>query len=144
MNGKEKLKLAVKELTICGYSQEKISERLEVSVSTVSRILRKSRKESDQWLVALAQKDMANIYRESLDGFKQDLVHLHELLENQSIKNNIKLQLQIRREITNVRSKYIEYLLQGPMVWSMQLFVKKYSVYATTCNGIIRWYFRSD
>lgn len=119
MKGKEKRKLAIQELVLSGYTQEKIAEKLGISISTVSRSIKKSRGESNYWLVNLAQQDMANVYRESLDGLKQDLMHLTELLEDESVKMNIKLQLQIRHEITNIRSKYLQYLLQGPMVWSM-------------------------
>lgn len=90
--------------------------------------LKKSREESNQWLVNLAQKDMANIYRQSLDGLQHDLMHLNELLEEDSVKKNVKLQLQIHREIVNIRSKYLQYLLQGPMVWSMSQFVKNNTI----------------
>lgn len=128
MNGKEKRRIAVQDLVLSGYTLEKIAEKLNISISTVSRTISKSRKESKQWLINLAQKDMASIYRESLDGLKQDLMHLNELLENESVQNNIKLQLQIRREITHVRAKYLEYLLQGPMVWSMDVLAKTYHI----------------
>ncbi len=124
MNEKEKLRLEIQELTFSGYTQEKIAEKLGISKSTVYRTLTKLRHASDQWLTNLAQRDYANIYRESLEGYRQDMMHLNELLEDDSVKKNIKLQLQIRREITHSRSKYLEYLLQGPMVWSMAIFVK--------------------
>ena len=54
-------------------------------------------------------------------------MYLNELLEDKSVKNDIKLQLQIRREITETRSKYLDHLLRGPMVWSMAVFIKKYA-----------------
>ena len=127
MNSKEKRKLEIQELTLNGFTQEKISERLGISISTVSRSLKKLRGESNHWLTNLAQKDFASIYKNSLEGLQQDLMHLNELLEKKSIENDIKLQLQIRREITHVRAKYFQYLLQGPMVWSMSLFVERNS-----------------
>jgi len=127
MKGKEKLRLSIQELTFAGYTQNKIAEKLGISTSTISRTLNKLRKESNQWLTNLAQRDYANIYRESLEGYRQDMMHLNELLEDESIKKNVKLQLQIRREITHIRSQYLTYLLQGPMVWSMSIFVKKNS-----------------
>ena len=119
MTSKQKISLEIQQLTLSGYTQEKIAEKLGISISTVSRSIKKSRVESNHWLINLAQRDMANVYRESLDGLKQDLMHLNELLEDESTKKDIKLQLQIRREITNIRAKYLQYLLQGPMVWSM-------------------------
>ncbi len=131
MKGKEKIKLAVQELSLSGYSKEKIAERLEISTSTVYRILAKLQQGSNQWLTNLAQKDCASIYKNSLDGLQQDLMHLNELLEKESVQENVKLQLQIRREIINTRSKYFHYLLQGPMVWSMAIFVKHNSIEAT-------------
>ena len=127
MKGKEKLRLDIQELTFSGYTQNKIAEKLGISTSTVSRTLSKLRKESNQWLTNLAQRDYANIYRESLEGYRQDMMHLNELLEDESIKKNVKLQLQIRREITHIRSQYLTYLLQGPMVWSMAILVKNNS-----------------
>ena len=128
MKGKEKIKLAIQELTLSGYTQEKIADRLGISLSTVSRNLQKLRQGSNQWLTELAHKNCASIYKNSLDGLQQDLMHLNELLEKESVQNNIKLQLQIRREITHIRSKYLEYLLQGPMVWSMSAFIKNNTI----------------
>ena len=127
MTCKQKIQLEIQQLTLSGYSQEKIADKLNISVSTVSRTMRKLRKSSSQWLTNLAERDMAHVYRESLEGFQQDMMHLNELLESESVKNNPKLQLQIRREITHIRSQYLTYLLQGPMVWSMSTFVKENS-----------------
>lgn len=127
MKNKEKRRMIIQELNIAGYTHERISEKIGVSISTVSRTLNKSRQESNHWLANLAKKDFANIFRESLDGLKQDLMHLNELLEEDSVKNNPKLQLQIRREITHVRSEYLKNLLQGPVVWSMEALSQKYS-----------------
>ncbi len=86
--------------------------------------MKKIRQESNQWLTNLAQKDFANIYKDSLDGLLQDMMHLNELLEDESVKNNVKLQLQIRREVIHARSEYFKNLLQGPMVWSMAILLK--------------------
>ena len=127
MKGKEKRRLEIQELTLSGYSQEKIAEKLGVSLSTVSRDVKTTRDNSSEWLENLAQRDFANIYRETLEGFKQDLMYLNELIEDESVKNDKKLQLQIRREITETRSKYLDQLLRGPMVWSMAVFIKKYA-----------------
>ena len=127
MKNKEKLRMAIQELNLAGYTYERISEKTGVSISTVSRFIRKTREESNYWLVNLAKNDMANIFRESLEGLKQDLMHLNELLEDELVKKDPKLQLQIRREITHVRSEYLKNLLQGPMVWSMDALSKEFS-----------------
>ncbi len=127
MTYKEKCKLEIQQLALSGYTQEKIADKLNISVSTVSRIQRKLRKSSSQWLTNLAERDMAHIFHESLLGFQQDMMYLNELLEDESVKNNPKLQLQIRREITQTRSKYLEHLVKAPMVWSMSVFTSKYS-----------------
>ena len=127
MTYKEKCKMEIQELTLSGFTQEKIADKLNISVSTVSRTLRKLRKSSSQWLANLAEHDLAHIYREALAGFTQDLMRLNELLENPSVENDVKLQLQIRKEITQTRSKYLEHLLRGPMVWSLAVFTKKHS-----------------
>lgn len=128
MKTKEKLKLEVQNLSLAGFTQDRIATKLGISPSTVTRTLRKLREGSNQWLTELAHKNCASIYKSSLDGLQQDLMHLNELLEKESVQNNIKLQLQIRREITHTRSKYLEYLLQGPMVWSMSAFIKNNTI----------------
>jgi len=125
MTYKEKCKMEIQELTLSGFTQEKIADKLNISVSTVSRTLRKLRKSSSQWLANLAERDFAHIYREALAGFTQDLMRLNELLENPSVENDVKLQLQIRKEITQTRSKYLEHLSSGPMVWSMNALIQK-------------------
>jgi|GEM_PF-3093692 len=127
MTYKEKCKLEIQQLTLCGYTQERIADKLNISTSTVSRTLRKLRKGSSQWLMNLAERDMAHIFHESLQGFQQDMMRLNELFEDESVKKNPKLQLQIRREITQTRSKYLEHLVKAPMVWSMSIFTSKYS-----------------
>lgn len=127
MTCKEKCKLEIQELTLCGYTQEKIADKLSISVSTVSRILRKLRLGNAQWLANLAERDLAHIYRESLEGLRHDLSKLNDMLEEPSVKTDIKLQLQIRKEITATRSEYMKQLTNFPMLWSMEIFTKKYS-----------------
>ncbi len=124
MKNKEKRRLDIQELNLAGFSQEKISQRLGISISTVSRTIKKLREESNRWLVNLARRDYASLYKEALDGLKQDLVYLYDLSEDESVKNNAKLCLQIRREITHVRCEYLKNLLQGPVVWSMDVLSK--------------------
>ena len=124
MKNKEKRRLEIQELNLAGFSQEKISQRLGISISTVYRTIQKLREESNRWLVNLARRDYASLYKEALDGLKQDLVYLYELSQEESVKNNPKLRLQIRQEITHVRSEYLKNLLQGPVVWSMEVLSK--------------------
>ena len=124
MKNKEKRRLDIQELNLAGFSQEKISKKLGISTSTVYRTIQKLREESNRWLVNLARRDYASLYKEALDGLKQDLVYLYELSQEESVKNNPKLCLQIRREITHVRSEHLKNLLQGPVVWSMQVLSK--------------------
>ncbi len=112
-------------MTISGYTQEKIAEKLNISISTVSRTMRKIRDGSAQWLANLAERDLANIYRESLEGLRQDLMQLNELLNEPSVKTDIKLQLQIRKEITVVRIEYMKQITNFPMVWSLDMLTKK-------------------
>ena len=124
MKNKEKRRLDIQELNLAGFSQEKIAKKLGISTSTVYRTIQKLREESNRWLVNLARRDYASLYKEALDGLKQDLVYLYELSQEESVKNNPKLCLQIRREITHVRSEHLKNLLQGPVVWSMQVLSK--------------------
>ena len=124
MNNKEKRRLDIQELNLAGFSQEKIAQKMGISTSTVYRTIQKLREESNRWLVNLARRDYASLYKEALDGLKQDLVYLYELSEEESVKDNAKLCLQIRREITHVRCEYLKNLLQGPVVWSMEVLSK--------------------
>jgi len=124
MKNKEKRRLEIQELNLAGFSQEKIAQKLGISISTVSRTIKKLREESNRWLVNLARRDYASLYKEALDGLKQDLVYLYELSQEENVKNNPRLCLQIRREITHVRSEYLKNLLQGPVVWSMEVLSK--------------------
>lgn len=119
--------MEIQEMTISGYTQEKIAEKLNISISTVSRTMRKIRESSSKWLENLAERDLANIYRESLEGLRQDMMRLNELLEEPSVKTDIKLQLQIRKEITVTRSEYMKQLTNFPMLWSLEIFTKKYA-----------------
>jgi len=124
MKNKEKRRLDIQELNLAGFSQEKIAKKLGISTSTVYRTIQKLRKESNRWLVNLARRDYASLYKEALDGLKQDLVYLYELSQKETVKDNPKLCLQIRREITHVRSEHLKNLLQGPVVWSMEVLSK--------------------
>ncbi len=124
MKNKEKRRLDIQELNLAGFSQEKIAQKMGISISTVYRTIQKLREESNRWLVNLARRDYASLYKEALDGLKQDLVYLYELTQEESVKDNPKLRLQIRREITHVRSEYLKNLLQGPVVWSMEVLSK--------------------
>lgn len=125
MKGREQRRFAVQELLLSGYQYEKIAEKLNISISTVNRIIRKIRDSSAQWLANLAERDLANIYRESLEGLRQDLSKLNDMLDDPLVKADIKLQLQIRKEITVVRSEYLKQITNFPMVWSLDMLTKK-------------------
>jgi len=126
MKGKEQLRLAVQELLLCGYSYEAISQQLGISVSTVGRIIRRIRQSSSHWLENLAEKDLANIYREELEGLRLDLMRLNELLEDPSVKDKPELQLQIIKQMTVTRTQYNNQLRNTPMVYSLELCYRKY------------------
>ena len=127
MTCKAKQRLQVQELLLSGFTQERISEKLNISISTVARTVKKIREGSAQWLTNLAEKDIAHIVRETLEGLKLDLMKLNDMLEDPAVKNDIKLQLQIRKEITAVRSEYLKQLTNMPMAWSLENFTKKYA-----------------
>lgn len=128
MNCREQRRLQVQELLLSGFTQERISEKLNISISTTARTVKKIREGSAQWLTNLAEKDIAHIVRESLEGLKLDLMKLNDMLEDPVVKNDIKLQLQIRKEITAVRSEYLKQLTNMPMAWSLENFTKKYVI----------------
>lgn len=127
MNGKNKRRMEIEEMLLNGYTQEKISEKLNISISTVYRTVKKIRDSSARWLTDLAERDLAHIFRESLEGLKNDLAKLTELLDEPEVKKDIRLQLQIRKEITTIRIAYTKQLVNAPMVWSLDVFTKKYA-----------------
>jgi transposase len=127
MTCKDKRRLQVQELLLSGFTQERISEKLNISVSTVARTVKKIREGSAQWLTNLAERDIAHIVRESLQGLQQDLMNLTDMLEDPAVKNDIKLELQIRKEIIAVRSEYLRQITNMPMAWSLENFTKKYA-----------------
>ena len=139
MNGREQRRLQVQDLLLNGFTQERISEKLNISISTTARTVKKIREGSAQWLTNLAEKDIAHIVRETLEGLKLDLMKLNDMLEDPVAKNDIKLQLQIRKEITAVRAEYLKQLTNMPMAWSLEKFTKKYSpepMQQPTMNGL--------
>jgi len=125
MKGKEKRRLMVQELLIEGYTQEKIAEKLNVSISTVEREVRKLRESNERWLEDLFPKEMVHIFREGLEGIKKDMLTIREMLDEESVKNDVPLKLKILRSISELREKYLELFHHTPLVWSTRLFVKK-------------------
>jgi biotin operon repressor len=121
---KKKIQSDIQELNLAGFSQESIAKRLGICKTKVSKVIQKVRKESDGWIINLARKNYANLYKEALDGLKQDLAYLYDLSQEESVKNDPKLGLQIRRQITYVRSIYVKNLISAPAVWSVQVLAK--------------------
>jgi transposase len=126
MKGKEQRRLAIQELHLCGYTYNQIATRLNISSSTVKRTIASIRKSSSKWLEELAEKDLANIYREELEGLRLDLMRLNELLEDPSVKDKPELQLQIIKQMTVTRTQYNNQLRNTPMVYSLELCYRKY------------------
>ena len=117
-----KRRLPVQELLFAGYTQEKISQKLGISTKTVTRDIQWVRENSENWLEELAGTNYAHVFRESLEGYKQDIMRLYEILEKCKDDNT---KLKIIKTISDVRYKYTQQLGQFPAVWAMDVFVKK-------------------
>jgi len=115
-------RLEVQELLFAGFSQERISQKLGISTKTVSRDIQWIRDNNQNWLEDLAQNGFAQEFREVLEGYKQDIMRLQEMQEDCTDQN---LRLKIIKAITDTRRKYIEQFSQFPVVWAMDVFVKK-------------------
>jgi len=126
MKNKEKRRLLILEMALGGYTQQKIAEKLNISTSTVFRELQKIRKSSEHWLENIAEQDLPHIIREGIEGLRQDLMGLTELLDEPQVKSNPDLQLRIRKQITHVRNHYVTQLVGIPMTWSLEILRKKY------------------
>ncbi len=128
MSGKEKRRKEVQELLFAGYTQEKIAEKLNISVRTVSREIGKIRDGAKTWMDDLAFKSFVHLYRENLGGIKQDIMYLRDMLEDDSVKSDNHLKLKIIKQIGESRYKYGELLHKGPMVWSIDKVLKKKTI----------------
>ena len=122
-----KRRLQVEELCFIGYSPNQIVSKLGAPLRTIHRDIADLREKSDEWLENLANRDYAMIYREALEGFRSDMVRLHEMLENENVMNNPILQIKIIKEISQARHYYLEHLNAGPIVWSMENLIKRCS-----------------
>lgn len=127
MKGKLELRLAMREGILQGRTQVEVANQLNVSVSTVYRECIRMREASKQWMTDLAEHDLTRVYKDSLEGLLYDLARLHDMLEEPAVKANPELVLQIRKQITVVREAHLKHLLRAPMVWSMEVFRKKYA-----------------
>jgi hypothetical protein len=127
MKARLQRQLAIREGILQGRTQEEVASRLYVSVSTVYRECCRMREASKQWMTDLAENDLTRIFKDSIDGLLQDLTKLHDMLEDPTVKDNPELVLQIRKQITLVREAHLKHLLRAPMVWSMEVFRKKYA-----------------
>lgn len=117
-----KRRLQVQELLFSGYTQEKISQKLGISTKTVSRDIQWVRENSGKWLEELAGVNYAHVFRETLEGYKQDIMRLYEMLEKCKDDNT---KVKIIKTISDIRYRYTTQLGQFPAVWAMDVFVKK-------------------
>ncbi len=120
-----KRRMRVQELQIIGYSQEKIAEKVGTSVRNVQRDIEWLRKENEQWFKDLAKKNYASVFREALEGSKQDMVMLREMLEDEQVQQDKYLQLKIIKTISYLRGIYTKNLAAFPYVWSLDALIKK-------------------
>lgn len=118
-------RLQVQELLFSGYSNKMISKKLDISTKTVSRDIQWIRDNNQNWLEDLAQNGFAQEFREIIEGYKQDIMRLQEMQEKCTDDN---LRLKIIRTITDTRRKYIEQFAQFPVIWAMDVFVKKNNI----------------
>jgi len=125
MKGKQQRRMQVEELTFSGYNQFQISEKLNVSVSTIQRDLNKLRNSNQGWLDELAQKGLIHAYREGLEGYRNDMTKLRDMLESEDVKKDMSLQVRIYKTIGDLRKQHLDLLGKHPIIWSFQVFVRK-------------------
>lgn len=112
----------MQELLFSGYDQNSISEKTGVSVRTIARDIEWIRDNNKNWLEDLAEKGFAQEFRETLEGYKQDIMRLQEMQEECKDQN---LRLKIIKTITDIRYKYAQQFAQFPSVWTMDQFVNR-------------------
>ena len=122
MPNRLKRRLQVQELLFSGYTQEKISEKLDVTPRTVRRDIKWIRRNEQNWLDDIAETNFVHVFRETLEGYKQDIIRLYEMLE-QCKDDNTKIKLI--KAISDIRYRYTEQFARFPAVWAMDVFVQK-------------------
>ena len=75
-------RLKVQELLFAGYDQHSIAKKTGVSIRTTCRDIEWIRKNNKNWLDDLAEKGFTQEFRETLEGYKQDIMRLQEMQEN--------------------------------------------------------------
>ena len=122
MSDKLKRRVKVQELLFSGYSNEKISEKLGVSTKTIGRDIKWIRQNNKNWLEDLANSGFAQEFRETLEGYKQDIIRLYEMLE-QCKDDNTKIKLI--KATSDIRYRYSQQFASFPAVWAIDVFVQK-------------------
>ncbi len=122
MPNRLKRRLQVQELLFSGYTQEKISEKLKVSLKTIGRDIKWIRRDAQNWLDDIAKTNFVNVFRETLEGYKQDIVRLYEMLEKCKDDNT---KIKLIKTISDIRYRYSQQFAEFPVVWSLDVFVKK-------------------
>jgi len=122
MSDKLKRRVKVQELLFSGYTVNKISEKLQVSLKTISRDTKWIRENNKNWLDDLAENGFVQEFREIIEGYKIDIMRLQEMQENCKDQN---LRLKIIKTISDTRHKYIEQFARFPVVWALDVFVQK-------------------
>ena len=100
MSDKLKRRVKVQELLFSGFSIDKIAEKLQVSSKTISRDVKLVRENNKNWLEDLAETGFVQEFRETLEGYKQDIIRLQEMQENGKDQN---LRLKIIKTISDIR-----------------------------------------
>jgi len=122
-----KRRMRVWELLVMGYSQQKIADKVGISLRNVQRDIQWARKENEEWLEDLANKNFASIFREALEGLRQDMARLQEMLEDEEVQQDKPLQVKIIKTISEIRVRYAKCIGEFPVVWSIDGLLKKCS-----------------
>ena len=122
MPNRLKRRLQVQELLFSGYTQEKISEKLQVSLKTIGRDIKWIRRNAQNWLDDIAKTNFVNVFRETLEGYTQDIVRLYEMLEQ--CKDD-KTKIKLIKAISDIRYRYTAQFAQFTSVWAFDVFIQK-------------------
>ena len=122
MPNRLKRRLQVQELLFSGYTQEKISEKLKVSLKTIGRDIKWIRRNAQNWLDDIAKTNFVNVFRETLEGYRQDIVRLYEMLEKCKDDNT---KIKLIKAISDIRYRYTAQFAQFPSVWAFDVFIQK-------------------
>jgi len=106
-------KQKVWDLTLQGFTQEEISEKLDVSTKTISRDAKEIKKDSIRWMDTLPRGQIQMYHRSNFETIERVIKELWQLYET---TNDDKLKVKILKTITENRKTHANLLERSDLM----------------------------